>query len=169
MSLYVQKEEGKGLSSNDFTYELKTKLESLNNYDDLGIKLAIEEVKSVTDTTYKLIDNALFSSENILDNFADIEEAKEFMVSMYNSYIIAVECSRGTFVNVYSKTIQDSSDINEVKTINVVLYAKINPTQDLKLTFNLVDADNIFTLNKEYIDISSGGVTRSLNNYIMLE
>lgn len=169
LSLYVQKEEGKGLSSNDFTYELKTKLESLNNYDDLSIKLAIEEVKSVTDTTYKLIDNTLFSSENILDNFADIEEAKEFMVSMYNSYIIAVECSRGTFVNVYSKTIQDSSDINEIRTINVVLYAKINPTQDLKLTFNLVDADNIFTLNKEYIDISSGGITGSLNNYIMLE
>ena len=32
LSNYVQKEEGKGLSTNDFTNQEKSKLENLNNY-----------------------------------------------------------------------------------------------------------------------------------------
>lgn len=39
---FVQKEEGKGLSSNDFSMEEKTKLEGLTNYDDTEIKDIIE-------------------------------------------------------------------------------------------------------------------------------
>lgn len=42
----VDKVEGKGLSTNDFTDELKTKLEGLNNYNDTEIKKDIEDIKS---------------------------------------------------------------------------------------------------------------------------
>ena len=39
----VDKAEGKGLSSNDFTDSLKVKLESLNNYDDSSIRDELQE------------------------------------------------------------------------------------------------------------------------------
>ena len=41
----VSKEEGKGLSSNDYTDEDKTKLEGLDNYDDSEVKQSIKEVR----------------------------------------------------------------------------------------------------------------------------
>ena len=153
VSIYVEKVEGMGLSSNDFTYNEKRKLETLNNYDDSEIQNKVSEIKAITDNVYTLVNNTLFSSDNILDNFTDIDEAKNFLIKLYNSYIISIEYTRGTFVNVYSKTIQDYEDINEVRTINVTLFAQVNLSQDLKLTFNLVDVDNVFTLTKEYISL----------------
>ena len=39
------KEQGKGLSTNDFTNELKSKLENLNNYDDGEITAKVTELK----------------------------------------------------------------------------------------------------------------------------
>lgn len=166
VSKYVEKVEGMGLSSNDYTSSDKLKLQSLNNYDDTEVRSELSRMGEITSKVYTLIDNTLFSSENILDSFDDISSAEDFIVSLYNSYVIAIEHIRGTFVNVYSKTIQDSEDINQVRTINVTLLARVSASQDLKLILHLVDADNIFTLTKEYIDISTGGPT---NNYIMLE
>lgn len=166
VSKYVEKVEGMGLSSNDYTSSDKLKLQSLNNYDDTEVRSELSRIGEITSKVYTLIDNTLFSSENILDSFDDISSAEDFIVSLYNSYVIAIEHIRGTFVNVYSKTIQDSEDINQVRTINVTLLARVSSSQDLKLILHLVDADNIFTLTKEYIDISTGGST---NNYIMLE
>ena len=51
----VDKVEGKGLSEEDFTTALKTKLEGLNNYDDTDIKNDIASL----DTAYKTADTAL--------------------------------------------------------------------------------------------------------------
>lgn len=171
VSIYVEKVEGMGLSSNDFTYNEKRKLETLNNYDDSEIQNKVSEIKAITDNVYTLVNNTLFSSDNILDNFTDINDAKDFLVKLYNSYIIAVEYTRGTFVNVYSKTIQDYEDINEVRTINVTLFAQVNLSQDLKLTFNLVDVDNVFTLTKEYISLDdvSKYIQSESGDYIQLE
>lgn len=41
---YVKKEEGKGLSTNDFTEQYKTKLDNLKNYDDSEIKKDISDL-----------------------------------------------------------------------------------------------------------------------------
>lgn len=171
VSIYVEKVEGMGLSSNDFTYDEKRKLETLNNYDDSEIQNKVSEIKAITDNVYTLVNNTLFSSDNILDNFTDIDEAKNFLIKLYNSYIISIEYTRGTFVNVYSKTIQDYEDINEVRTINVTLFAQVNLSQDLKLTFNLVDVDNVFTLTKEYISLDdvSKYIQSESGDYIQLE
>lgn len=46
----VDKETGKGLSTEDFTTALKTKLESLNNYDDSEINSALEGLQSQINT-----------------------------------------------------------------------------------------------------------------------
>lgn len=43
----VDRIEGMGLSSNDFTDQLKAKLESLENYNDVEIKLKLQELESV--------------------------------------------------------------------------------------------------------------------------
>lgn len=45
---YVQKEDGKGLSSNDFTDALKEKLEGLEEYDDTAVKglITAEETRA---------------------------------------------------------------------------------------------------------------------------
>lgn len=171
VSIYVEKVEGMGLSSNDFTYNEKRKLETLNNYDDSEIQNKVSEIKAITDNVYTLVNNTLFSSDNILDNFTDIDEAKNFLIKLYNSYIISIEYTRGTFVNVYSKTIQDHEGINEVRTINVTLFAQVNLSQDLKLTFNLVDVDNVFTLTKEYISLDdiSKYIQSESGDYIQLE
>lgn len=171
VSIYVEKVVGMGLSSNDFTYNEKRKLETLNNYDDSEIQNKVSEIKAITDNVYTLVNNTLFSSDNILDNFTDIDEAKNFLIKLYNSYIISIEYTRGTFVNVYSKTIQDYENINEVRTINVTLFAQVNLSQDLKLTFNLVDVDNVFTLTKEYISLDgiSKYIQSESGDYIQLE
>ena len=60
LSLKVDKEEGKQLSTNDFTDESKNKLDSLNNYDDSAIRNLIEQKANKID---------LFSGDyNDLDN-----------------------------------------------------------------------------------------------------
>ena len=70
----VDKEEGKGLSSNDFTTALKTKLEGLSNYDDTKIKEDIskkvdkEEGKGLSTNDF---DNAYKEKLDGLSNYND--------------------------------------------------------------------------------------------------
>lgn len=47
---YVQKVAGKGLSTEDFTTELKNKLAGLNNYDDSTIQAAVTSLQNQLDT-----------------------------------------------------------------------------------------------------------------------
>lgn len=49
----VDKKEGYGLSQNDFTNELKTTLENLENYDDTEIKESVENIKNDLTNFYK--------------------------------------------------------------------------------------------------------------------
>ena len=46
----VEKEDGKGLSTNDFTNEYKKKLDGLNNYDDTKIKEDISDIQKEQET-----------------------------------------------------------------------------------------------------------------------
>ena len=46
----IQPEDGKGLSTNDFTNALKSKLESLSNYDDAEVRGLISNVQSALNT-----------------------------------------------------------------------------------------------------------------------
>ena len=63
----VDKIEGKGLSTNDFTDDLKTKLESLNNYNDTEIKSTLNSKANSDDVYTKLeIDTKLGTIESLL-------------------------------------------------------------------------------------------------------
>lgn len=53
----VDKENGKGLSSEDFTPALKTKLEGLSNYDDTQIAKRIQEVEADIPTKVSQLEN----------------------------------------------------------------------------------------------------------------
>ena len=63
----VDKVEGKELSTNDFTDDLKTKLESLNNYNDTEIKSTLNSKANSNDVYTKLeIDTKLGTIESLL-------------------------------------------------------------------------------------------------------
>lgn len=61
----VDKELGKGLSTNDFTTDLKNKLNSLENYDDTEIE---NKIQAINDTLDTLSDVATTGSYNDLTN-----------------------------------------------------------------------------------------------------
>lgn len=98
----VDKVEGKGLSTEDFTTELKTKLEGLNNYDDTEIKGDISNIQQEQQTQNtnieELQENDIKQDElisklqednqklkNALLN-AETEEAKSLYVTDANKY-----------------------------------------------------------------------------------
>lgn len=61
----VSKVEGKGLSTNDFTNELKKKLDSLSNYDDTEIKKSLKEVLDSFSAIEKDLETVLGSQDYI--------------------------------------------------------------------------------------------------------
>ena len=66
----VDKVNGKGLSTEDFTTELKTKLENLENYDD----------SQITEALHALNDKLVLNStdiEDLEDNVAELQESQE--------------------------------------------------------------------------------------------
>ncbi|MDE5558976.1 MAG: pyocin knob domain-containing protein [Ruminococcus sp.] len=77
----VDKEDGKGLSTNDFTNALKTKLDSLENYDDTKIKTDIANIVDQIgeDTTQitsikKILDTSLVSRELLSGSTNDFND-----------------------------------------------------------------------------------------------
>ena len=90
----VDKEEGKGLSTNDFTTALKTKLEGLSNYDDTKIKEDIskkvdkEEGKGLSTNDF---DNAYKEKLDGLSNYND--EAITDALTKANAKIAELEAT----------------------------------------------------------------------------
>ena len=66
----VDKVNGKGLSTEDFTTELKTKLENLENYDDTEITEAIQNFNK------RIMRNST-NIETLQDNVAELQESQE--------------------------------------------------------------------------------------------
>lgn len=74
----VDKEEGKGLSSNDFTDKDKAKLDELSNYDDTEIKKQLEELHNYDDTEIREILKNLnnYDDTALKEGKVDKEEGK---------------------------------------------------------------------------------------------
>lgn len=51
----VDKEDGKGLSTNDFTDELKSKLQSLENYDDTNLRTELQTLNNYVNNDITMI------------------------------------------------------------------------------------------------------------------
>jgi hypothetical protein len=66
----VDKVQGKGLSTNDFTSELKSKLESLENYDDTKLQETLKALRQEV---------TLIVSKNSKDSIESFEEIIEFL------------------------------------------------------------------------------------------
>ena len=112
---YVKKVAGKDLSSNDFTDELKSKLEGLQNYDDAAIQAAVAAVNSRIDTLVGT------SASEAIDTFNEIEAFlagitdKETLTGLLNdlkSEITATIPTKLSQLNNDNNTVQDASYVH---------------------------------------------------------
>jgi hypothetical protein len=150
---YVQKEAGKVLSSNDFTGELKLKLESLSNYDDSEVKGRLADLENAADTHLCEIPNSMYISETPSSYFETFEEALEFGKKLAECRIIALEHEQKDFLTSYSKSGYNANDTSGTRHIDVVAYFHYNISTDLKVEFNLTNGDTTqeYTYSKEFI------------------
>lgn len=185
----VDKVDGKGLSEEDFTTALKTKLEGLSNYDDTDIKNDIASL----DTAYKTADTALeekiTANEQAIatkvdkvdgmglsqENFTTVEKTKLTGLSNYDDTAIkaSVEENKTNIAGV-------RSDLTAESTLQAQNYATL--TNDLRAEVtratNREDAietkiDNILSTgltlpNNESISARPTGSTTSPVNILTL-
>lgn len=127
----VDKIEGKDLSSNDFTDNLKTKLEGLSNYNDTEIKTSIEN--KVDKVTGKGLSTEDFTSE---------EKTKLAGLSNYNDTEIKTSLnSKANSADVYTKSEVDNKVSSIYKYKGSVANKEALPTENLTIgdVYNLED------------------------------
>lgn len=140
------KEEGKGLSKNDFTDELKAKLESLNNYNDTEIKKEINEInKKVAENTENDIkqDNKILELKTNYTNLQKQNTKLESQIKKDRENMINLE------VEGQSIHVEDSSDLEgQLEVLG-------NAEQDVREGYNILE--NILT------DRTVNGITVKIN------
>ena len=140
------KEEGKGLSKNDFTDELKAKLESLNNYNDTEIKKEISEInKKVAENTENDIkqDNEIATLKTNYTNLQEQNTKLEEKIKKDRENMINLE------VEGQSIHIEDSSNLEgQLEVLG-------NVEQDMREGYNILE--NILT------DKTVNGITVKIN------
>ena len=103
------KEEGKGLSTNDFTNEYKEKLDGLNNYDDTVIKQDLntikEDISNIKEEQTNQNEKIQQNSDNITEQNKNIEELKQENEKLKNN-LINVKTEQASNINI-----QDCSDL----------------------------------------------------------
>lgn len=156
MTKFVPKEEGKGLSSNDFTLEFKNKLTNLSNYDDTKLSNRITAVEVITDTIVS-VSNDLYSSSTPSSYFESFEEALDYYSYLVTANSVSIEYEPGKVSSVYNKVSTDAKDVNGIRTIKVILLAKISASSDIKMVFDLTKSEDIqtYTYSKETIQTLS--------------
>ena len=132
----VDKVEGKGLSTNDFTNEAKDKLDGLSNYDDSEIKQDIADIQGEQTTQ----DEEISSIKEV--NTSQDELIAKLKNNQFN------ETAEGTSINV-----QDASDLPAVLEVSGGVrqatrkgtnLLDLNVTQNSKVTVN---EDGTITIN----------------------
>ena len=123
----VDKEDGKGLSSNDFTSKCKTKLDNLNNYDDSEIQERIRNLRRDVED----IDEQLTESLNSKASQSDLEDLEKEVGDNYrdlSTEIARVNSNLIGNVNGLNKRIDtkaNQSDVDELSeligTLNTTL------------------------------------------------
>lgn len=184
----VDKIEGKGLSTEDFTVMLKTKLESLTNYDDSDIRDEISKLKNDLSLLVDISDNDKIDSIKEIINFLNGINDTESLTSIISSIENQISDKQDALVSgVTIKTINNESILGEGNIeINVSVseddlksYAKI---EDVNKELNkkqdaLISGETIKTINGESIlgkgdiTISGGGgnVDIDLSDYVTKE
>lgn len=155
VSTFVTKEEGKGLSTNDFTNSDKSKLDSLVNYDDSQVNQRLQRVEWDISAINCNIPLEMYQYETPETYFDTFDEAISFMEDLVEARTSTVEYDSTTFAVSYNKVGKDATDIRGVRTIDVTLMFHYTTDKDLKMVFSLVDSDVAQTFNytKEFITV----------------
>ena len=120
----VDKEKGKGLSSNDFTNALKEKLEGLENYDDAEISSAVEKLSRDFETL--LGNNASAAIESFNEIIAFLEGIED------SASLDAIVASIQQEIAKVSNGLADTdAKLTELST----KVENINPTQMVSVTY----------------------------------
>lgn len=127
----VDKVEGKGLSTNDYTTEEKQKLAGLKNYDDTEIKQNIADIKEEQETQNANIEN-LQEKDTTQDEL--IEKLQE-----ENKKI------KSALINVETEQAK-SLHIEDASTVAGVLEVEGNAEQETREGYNLLDS-SLFDLS----------------------
>ena len=110
----VDKIEGKGLSTEDFTVILKTKLESLTNYDDSDIRDEISKLKNDLSVLVDISDNDKIDSIKEIINFLNGVNDTESLTSIISSLENQISDKQDALVSgVTIKTINNESILGE--------------------------------------------------------
>lgn len=102
LSGYVQKEEGKGLSTNDYTNEDKAKLDGLSNYDDTLVNTRVGALERALETlTSQNLNTTIESFNEIVAFLSNIEDTQtlEGIVNGINQAIANVQAAIPTKVS----------------------------------------------------------------------
>lgn len=165
----VDKVLGKGLSTNDYTNNDKSKLESLANYDDSQLSSRIDSLQSEIGNNIQHIEKELYLSERLSDYFTP-EEAYNFIISLSKARIVTLEYTTLKFVVAFRKVATNIVDTDNIRTINVVMMFHYDELQDLKLTFTLVKGDTTtYEFNKEFIVSTTVGTEALVERLTALE
>ena len=177
---YVQKENGKTLTSNDFTTELKIKLENIperGNYDDTELRGLIEK-KADTSTVIDLINsiNTInkedYYDKTVINEYVDkhnedVSNLEENVANVENNIINIEE----NYLKKEDYQYANGIDISDVKTLTEILeelmYKEIkiesfNTTLISHLYEYRVDTINSITLQWE---LNKNPISQSINIY----
>lgn len=151
---YVEKVQGMGLSSNNFTDDDKLKLDCLENYNDSDVKFRLSGVEQDINRLNVNIDYGMYSSATPSMFYEDFDNAISFTEKLCLARVVTIEYQNNDFVTSYNKIGSDTTDINGIRTINVEIYAHYDYNRDLKMVFNLVDGESkTFNYTKELITV----------------
>lgn len=154
VSKYVEKVQGMGLSSNNFTDDDKLKLDGLENYNDSDVKFRLSGVEQDINRLNVNIDYGMYSSATPSMFYEDFDNAISFTEKLCLARVVTIEYQNNDFVTSYNKIGSDTTDINGIRTINVEIYAHYDYNRDLKMVFNLVDGESkTFNYTKELITV----------------
>lgn len=114
----VDKVNGKGLSQNDFTNDLKTKLEGLANYNDTAIA---GRIKALEDWKAAMVGT---SADNVINTFKEIED---FLASITGSETLSellANLRTSIISEIEGKGYQDTTGVNNLIASALSGYAK---------------------------------------------
>lgn len=161
VSKYVEKVQGMGLSSNDFTNTDKSKLDELVNYDDSQLTRQIQEMEDNISLINCNIPLEMYQYNNPSTYFETFREATTFMENLVEACTVTVEYNNTTFATSYNKVGKDTTDIRGARTVEVTAVFRYSNEKDLKMVFTLIssDSEESFNYTKEFITVVANNLT----------
>lgn len=161
VSKYVEKVQGMGLSSNDFTNTDKSKLDELVNYDDSQLTRQIQEMEDNISLINCNIPLEMYQYNNPSTYFETFREATTFMENLVGARTVTVEYNNTTFATSYNKVGKDTTDIRGARTVEVTAVFRYSNEKDLKMVFTLIssDSEESFNYTKEFITVVANNLT----------